>query len=111
MNSKRGILLSILAAILGAILILIVFGDNGYMDRNRMKKVLDNLVQDNRRLADENLNFYRRISRLRNDPVYLERVARRELGLVADGEVVFNLHDPGKKQPPVQPHKRERRAP
>ncbi|VEN73840.1 Cell division protein FtsB [Candidatus Desulfarcum epimagneticum] len=94
---KRGILLGVMAAVLGATLILIVFGDNGYMDRNRMKKTLERLALDNKRLADENLDFYRRIHRLKTDPVYVEGVARRELGLAADGEVVFHLHDPGKK--------------
>lgn len=35
----------------------------------------------------------RRIQRLRDDPLLLERLAREELGLVKDGDVVFVLPD------------------
>jgi len=36
----------------------------------------------------------RRIQRLRRDPLLLERLAREELGLVKEGEVVFVLPEP-----------------
>jgi len=35
----------------------------------------------------------RRIQRLRDDPLLLERLAREQLGLVKDGDVVFVLPD------------------
>ena len=69
----------------------IIFGENGYQRRNRMEEILQTLYLDNERLIEENLNFSRRIDRLKNDPAYVESIARRELGMVKKGEIVFNL--------------------
>jgi len=43
----------------------------------------------------------RRIQRLRDDPLLLERLAREELGLVKDGDVVVVLPDDEDAAPPA----------
>jgi len=96
MNSKRSIFFSILAAILCSLFLFIIFGENGVLHRNRMGEILEILSIDNERLVEENLNFYRRIDRLKNDPDYVESIARRELGMVGKDEIVFNLPPSGK---------------
>lgn len=46
------------------------------------------LLRGNARLREE-------IERLRRDERYLEQLARRQLGLVRPGELVFRFRDPG----------------
>jgi len=96
MNSQKSVFFSFLAAILFSMFLFIIFGENGYLHRNRMKEIIETLHLDNERLVEENLNFSRRIDRLKNDPAYVESIARRELGMVEKGEIVFNLR-PSKK--------------
>jgi len=38
-----------------------------------------------------NLSLYREIDRLEHDSGYIEDVVRRELGLIAEDEVIFKL--------------------
>lgn len=45
------------------------------------------LEQENRRLVAE-------MDRLQTDPTYLERVARRKLGLTRKGEVIYKVATP-----------------
>ena len=98
MNSERSVFFSILAAILLFMFLLIIFGENGVLHRNRMERILETLSFDNERLVEENLDFYRRINRLKNDPDYVESIARRELGMVGKGEIVFTLPPPEKNK-------------
>jgi len=50
----------------------------------------------------------RRIQRLRDDPQLLERLAREELGLVEDGDVVFVLPDGDEPARPGEPDRAQR---
>ena len=51
----------------------------------------------------------RRIERLRDDPLLIERLAREELGLVREGDLVLLVPDeePGSAEPPRWPVPRE----
>ncbi len=73
-------------------------GEKGFLDtlraRRQYREVATALFQkraENTRLRDE-------IRRLREDPARIEEVAREELGLMRDGEVLFIVHD--EKAPP-----------
>jgi cell division protein FtsB len=46
---------------------------------------------DNERLAREVADLAREVQLLRSDPSAVERIARDELGMVRDGEVVFQF--------------------
>jgi cell division protein FtsB len=68
-------------------------GEKGFVDtlraRRQYRAVADGLAQkrqENARLRDE-------IRRLRDDPARIESVAREELGLMREGEVLFIVHD------------------
>lgn len=71
----------------------LVFGRDGLLDLFRMQRdkerylaAIEQLKENNRLLAAE-------IRRLRGDRQYLESVARKELGLVKDNEVIYRLRD------------------
>ena len=58
------------------------------MELERQKYVdrIKALKKENKELLDE-------IRRLKKDPNYLERVARRELGLIKENEVIYKFSD------------------
>ena len=63
-------------------------------ERLRLEREIENLRRDNRQMRD-------RARKLREDPNEIEAVARRELGLIRRGEILFLLADaPLAKQPP-----------
>jgi cell division protein FtsB len=72
-------------------LLFIVFGENGLTDLYKLKTKKDNLTQKNEELKKENLSFYREIERLKNDPEYVEDVARKELGVIGKDEVIIKV--------------------
>ena len=72
-------------------LLFIVFGENGLTDLYKLKTKKDNLTTKNEELKKENLSFYREIERLKNDPGYVEDVARKELGVIGKDEVIIKV--------------------
>ena len=95
MTTKQNIILSLIILILFSLLLLIIFGDNGLVDFVLIKGERDRLVEKNEKLNRENLNMYREIDRLKNDPKFVENVVRQELGVIDKDEVIFKT---GKNQ-------------
>jgi cell division protein FtsB len=76
-----------IAAVTGSVL----FGEHGLQhllrlrgERRELGQVAFALLQDKARLLEE-------IRRLRSDDLYLEQMARRELGLVRPNELVYRV--------------------
>ena len=63
-----------------------MFSDSGLADLFKLKSEKDRLLQENARLKRENLTMYRTIERLKNDPEYIESIARKELGMIRKGK-------------------------
>ena len=81
--------------ILFSLFLLIIFGDNGLVDFVLIKSEKNSLIEKNEKLSRENLNMYREIDRLKNDPKFVESVVRQELGVIGKDEVIFKT---GKNQ-------------
>ena len=95
MSSKQKILLSLSILIIFSLLLFIIFGDNGLVDLDLLERERDGLIEKNDRITMNNLSLYREIDRLEHDSGYIEDVVRRELGLIAEGEVIFKLKNKG----------------
>ncbi|MGD8450006.1 MAG: septum formation initiator family protein [Desulfobacterales bacterium] len=91
MISKQNILLALAIIVLFSLLIFTIFGENGLSDLYRIKTERDILLKKNDKLTRENLSLYREIERLKNDPEYVENVARNELGVIGKDEVVIKV--------------------
>ena len=85
---KVGRYMIIVALIIG---VLVTFGDRGLIDNFRMKERLVTLKNANCDLVRENGELKRTISLLKDDLSYIEMVARKELGMVKKGDVVFRF--------------------
>ncbi len=91
MSLKQKILLSLSTLVIFSLLLFIIFGDNGLVDLNLLKRERHLLIEKNAKISMDNLSLYREINRLEHDTGYIEDVVRRELGLISEGEVIFKL--------------------
>ena len=91
MTSRQKILLSFALIVIFSIPLLIIFGDNGIADLRLLQTKRDRLIEKNEALARENVQLYHQIERLKNDPDYIESIARRELGMIGKDEVILKL--------------------
>ena len=96
MSLKQSILISLAVLVLFTLLLVIVFGDQGVADLKMMQMEHQRLVRKNKRLFMENQALYRSVDRLENDLEYIENVARQELGMIGEDELVFKMKKSGK---------------
>jgi cell division protein FtsB len=80
------------------LLTLIVIGDNGLVELSRLRDKERAMIGQNEILARENINLYRTIDRLKHDLVYIENVARTELGMVGKTDLVLILPEGVRKK-------------
>ncbi len=73
--------------------LLIGFGRQGLLELYQQKAALARQVAQIERQERINLSVFRCIQRLKNDPAYLERVAREEFLMVGPAEWVITLPD------------------
>jgi cell division protein FtsB len=71
--------------------IVIAFGDRGLVDNYMMQKRLTFHMKANEEIIRENDRLKRVILLLRNDLPYIEMVARNELGMVKEGDLVYRF--------------------
>ena len=95
MNLRRRFIVAGAVIALFILMLLIVFGDNGLVEMHRLREKEQTMVQQNEALASENVSLYRTIGRLKNDPAFIESVARNELGMIGKDDVIVIL--PGSK--------------
>ncbi len=91
MSLKKNIMFVLAIVTMFLMLLFIVFGENGLTDLHKLKMEKDNLSKKNEELKKENLSLYREIERLKNDPSYVEDVARKELGVIGENEVIIKV--------------------
>jgi cell division protein FtsB len=76
---------------------------NGYRELQLMKRLAQKrgtLILVNQELNRANEEMYRKVTRLKQDPIYLEEIARKEFGLVKPDEIIFFVDEGQKKEAP-----------
>lgn len=94
MSRRQGVLVGAAMLLIVSLLFFIVFSDRGLADLNRMKQERDRLSGHNRQTIQENLGLGVEIDRLKNDPGYIESVARREFGMIGQDEIIVKPQRP-----------------
>jgi len=89
---RRGLhwLLALAAMVL---LIDALFGEKGLLESLKARRESADLALHLRRLKGDNARLREEARRLREDPGAIEELARRDLGLLRPGEVVFIIKD------------------
>ena len=72
-----------------------LFGEKGVIKIIQLRRERDRILADVSRIQEENKMLQEEIKRLRDDPRYLESVARRDLGLIKENEILFIFEDEG----------------
>ncbi len=92
MKKKRLLLLILISLlILG---ILTFFGEKGILHLLRLQKELVRIKEKNMKLEDQNQKLREEVKRLQTDKRYIEEVARKELGMVKEGEIIYQFDTP-----------------
>jgi cell division protein FtsB len=89
---------SLLVIFTGIILVVIyfaLFGEKGVVQILRLRHEHDTIMADVVRIEKQNEELSKEVRRLREDPRYLETVARRELGLIKENELLFIFEEEG----------------
>nr|HID59825.1 septum formation initiator family protein [Desulfobacterales bacterium] len=97
MDVKSKTVLVLGSIILAVLLVFIIMGKRGIMGLYVLKEMRDRLEHSNQVMKEENQALYRCIQRLKNDPEYIENVARKELGMVSEDEIVYQFKKKKKK--------------
>ena len=96
MTMRQKILLIFVVLGLFSMLFLIIEGENGLKDLSVLRNQRDRILEKKDRIEKENIRLYREIDRLKNDPAYIESVARKELGMIGKNEVILKTRDAGR---------------
>lgn len=70
------------------------FGDKGILHLLRLKKELARLKEINAKVEEENRKLKEEVRRLQHEKQYIEEIARKELGLVKEGEIIYQFDLP-----------------
>ncbi len=83
--------LILLLCFLGLLLLLSLVGDRGLLELYQMGRVKAHLEQEIEALKQENASLREEVEAMRQHPSHAEEIARRDLGLVRPGEVVYQF--------------------
>ncbi len=91
MNKIHKIFISFTGVALFLFFWVIILGERGLNDLTKMKKERDVLVEKNEKIDHENRVLYKKIVRLKDDPKFIENVAREDLGMIGEDEIIYKL--------------------
>jgi len=74
------------------------FGDKGILHLVRLQKDLARIKETNNKMEEENRRLQEEVRRLQNEKRYIEEIARKELGMVKEGEIIYQFDSPDEKK-------------
>jgi len=93
------LLLLCLALIFG---FLTFFGDKGILHLIRLQKELARIKEANTKMEEENRRLKEEVRRLQYEKRYIEEIARKELGMVKEGEIIYQFDLPASEKEKVK---------
>ncbi len=97
-NSPRRWAVYLCSSLFVALALFTAFGERGVFHLWRLNGEKKQLQEKNFLLQKENEALRDRAYRIRNDDLYLEKIAREELGLIRPGETVYRFASPDPKR-------------
>jgi cell division protein FtsB len=82
------------ASLITLLLIYAVVGERGAIHLWRLQGEKSKLDEQNYRLQKENEALRQKVTRLRRDNYFLEKIAREELNMARPGEVIYRFRAP-----------------
>jgi len=107
MSKKQRILFYLSTIGILLLFFFILFGDNGLMDLNRFKKERNILIEKNQMIEQEISSLLVEVDRAKNDPAYIETVARQELGMIGRDEIILKFNRNIEKRKIIESEKKK----
>ncbi len=96
MKKRRVLVLTlVLFVILGLVTF---FGEKGILHLLRLKRELSRIKDANLELGKENEALKEEVRKLKQEKKYIEEIARKELGMVKEGEIIYQFEPPSEKR-------------
>ena len=90
---KKSLLLLLLSLLL-VMGFLTFFGNKGIFHLLRLQKELGRIKEMNVKMEEENRKLKEEVRRLQYEKRYIEEIARKELGLAKEGEIIYQFDSP-----------------
>ena len=74
------------------------FGDKGIFHLLRLQKEVSRIKEMNLKTEEENRKLREEVRRLQHEKRYIEEIARKELGMVKEGEIIYQFDSPNEKK-------------
>jgi cell division protein FtsB len=74
------------------------FGDNGILHLFRFQKELARIKEMNTKMEEENRKLREEVRRVQHEKRYIEEIARKELGMVKEGEIIYQFDLPNDRK-------------
>ena len=78
-------------AFIVVVFVLAILGDKGFLTYYRLKRERDSIMAYNNELREKNKALTDEIARLKTDERYIAKVAREELGMIGENEVIYKF--------------------
>lgn len=91
MPMKKIVLIMLFFLTLIIIVAFTIFGQQGFMHMRKLQKEVEEFENHNAKLQKENEALRHEIKRLKDDLRYIEELARKELGLIKEDELLYHL--------------------
>jgi cell division protein FtsB len=88
-----------IVAMVALAVVLAVFGIKESIRAWQMRRDMQAVERDLTTLRAQQAELARTVDRLRNDPLYIEKLAREEMGMVREGETVLKFPSQGSAKP------------
>jgi cell division protein FtsL len=72
------------------------FGEKGILHLLHLQKELARIKEANIKVEEENQRLREEVRRLQHEKRYIEEIARKELGMVKEGEIIYLFDFPAK---------------
>lgn len=91
LTAKQRLLMFGACFLLILLFLVILFGEKGFYDYMFLKKQYAEIKKDNDNLEEEGRKTYAIIKRLKIDLDYIEEIARQQIGMVLENEMVYQF--------------------
>ncbi|OGP63257.1 MAG: hypothetical protein A2169_08435 [Deltaproteobacteria bacterium RBG_13_47_9] len=78
--------------------LLTFFGEKGILHLLHLKKELARIKEANVKVEEENRKLQEEVRRLKHEKRYIEEIARKELGMVKEGEMIYQFDLPAPRK-------------
>ncbi|MGQ9648436.1 MAG: FtsB family cell division protein [Thermodesulfobacteriota bacterium] len=102
--SKKRILILVLLLFL-IIGFFTFLGDKGIIHLLRLQKELAQIEEASVKMEEENRKLREEVRRLQHEKRYIEEIARKELGMVKEGEIIYQFDSPDDRKQETVPKK------